>query len=184
MRHPLVRAVPVRVVADDSDDDVVTLRRAVGSIVGGEVGDPQQDVAQVALDVFGLPGQVGLGVTQAPALVHGRLRAGGVTAPAEPAHLLGQLVDPPPQIVALAGQVPLLAIELEGGVELLQQLRLPAPSHGRPHAGRVGAEAPDVDHGRRGYWPHRSPGQAVLRRGRGQSASTGDSRSATSASAA
>ena len=71
---------------------------------------------------------------------------------AQPADLLGQLVHLATEVVALRREVALLAVELEGGVELVQQLGLRPPGHGRPHPGRVRPEAANVDHGRRGYW--------------------------------
>ena len=151
VRHPLVRAVALGVVADGGDHDVVVLGLAVGRVGGRDVGDAQQDVAQVAArrrrpaGRRRPPRRPGAGSRPWPP------RPPAASPPAaQPAHLLRQLVDLPAQVVALRRQVPLLAVELEGGVELLRAARV-APAGPWPPARRPGRSGG----GGRRSWPPR-----------------------------
>ena len=101
VRHPLVLGELVRQVDRARDHRVVVLAGTVGRVGVRQVGDAQQQVAQLGLDDVELGGQHPLLLAQGAAL--GLQRLGPSASPASrSAHLLRQVVDLGAQGVALA----------------------------------------------------------------------------------
>ena len=160
--------VAVRVEVLDPHHHVVLFAGAVGGVGGRDVGDAQQQVAQLVGQRRGL-GRRG----PARARPSSRLSAWSASAssswpsPAQRPDLLGQLLDPGPQLVALGGQRPLARVELAGPIERGLQVVATPGQRGR-HRVEVGAQPADVEHGSkvptplaaaRQGWPAWGPGR-------------------------
>ena len=68
VRHPLMRAVLVRVVADDAEHDVVLGAAAVGRVLGREVRRREQDRPQLVADGLDLAVELALVLAERSAL--------------------------------------------------------------------------------------------------------------------
>ena len=132
------------------DHDVVGSLFPSGASAAGHVGDAQQHLAQVALDVVGLSGDCRprraprrrlSAIAARPRRRHRRRAAAG--RPASTARSPAGAGRRAARVRSRCSRV-----ELAGGVELLEQLGLRPPGHGRPHA-RPG---PSGGGGRRS-WP-------------------------------
>ncbi len=144
MRHALVLPVRAGVVADHAHDRVVGFGRAVGSLVADEVGDAQEQAAQLLVDAAGLGGELLLAFAQGPALALEGLGLVDLAVAAQPAHLLRQLVDLPPGVVAFALELAEPGIERGGLVDLAEVDA--AARQVLLHPVQVGSQEPDVDH--------------------------------------
>ena len=146
---PLVGREGVRQVDGPLHDRVVGLAQPVRRQLRRQVGDAQQQLHRLLLDIGQLGGQSCLGVTDGSALGHDQVRLVDVAGPAELADLLRQLVDPPAGVVALGRHDPGPLVERHGFVELHQDLGEPPPRNAALHTLQIGAEQPAVDHGPR-----------------------------------
>ena len=112
----------------------------------GQVGDDEEEVAQLGGDGGVLAVEVLFVLAECAALRHQLVCAGGIAGAASFADLLGQLVHVRPGRVALGGDVAQAAVELGGGPKLVEQLGPAPPRHRRQGGVEIGAQQPDVDH--------------------------------------
>ena len=111
---------------------------AVGGVGMRQVGERQQQVAQLGGRRASCSAASSLLlVAERPALRRQLVGRGRVARPAPFADLLGELVDPGPHGVTLAGDVAQPGVELGRGVELVEQLRA-AAGEPAPRARRRG----------------------------------------------
>ena len=102
VRHALVLAVGVGVVAHDAHDRVVASAGAVGRVVVTAGSACEQDDVELGRDVRNERFQLALGFSEGTALRLHRLRACDVAGLAERADLARQGLDPVAHVIALA----------------------------------------------------------------------------------
>ena len=143
------------------DDRVVGVAQPVGRVVGRQVGDAQQEVAQLALELVGLVGQRGLRLRRASRL-SAMSRSASSVSPSRRSRptCFDSSLTWPAGVVPARGDLPQPPVEGCGLVDLHHQLGCAPPGDGGADARQIGAQQADVDH-RRGYSPPR-PASAAL----------------------
>ena len=135
------------------DLDVVVGAAAVGGVVGGEVGDVQQQVAGARRDVLRDIGECLLSLAQLAADDLLRLGLIGSSVAAEEPDLLGDGVDLGADLVALGGDLTQLDVEF---MDLFEFGEATAAAGQRGTDGVVvGSDSANVNHGSEPYSPAR-----------------------------
>ncbi len=96
------------------DDGVVSVGHAIGGVGVGQVGDRQQQVAELGTDGVVLGRELLLPLAESPALGRQRLSRRFVALTTQPSDVLGELVDPGAGGVALSSDVAQAGVELGG----------------------------------------------------------------------
>jgi hypothetical protein len=146
VRDALVLAVAVGVVALDADDHVVGLALPVGGVVGGEVGEVEEHVAQPLRGGDGQLVELLLLAAELAALLLELARLVLPSVAEELADFVGDRADLRPQLVTGRAQPAELGIELDDLVDLGQVLA--TTGQARSHHVGLGPEAAHVEHGR------------------------------------
>src|SRR4029077_3849863 len=141
----LVGLVGGGVVALGADDDVVLGSRAVGAVVGREVGDAKEELSQFVFEVAGLGLGLLLVLAERPALLAFAF-AGGLVALFEGlADFLGEGVDARADLVARGDGLAVAPVEF--GL-LIEHRRVDAAAgQALLEDVELGAQAPGVEHG-------------------------------------
>lgn len=107
----------------------------------------QQQVADLCADVLGHTGDGPFTITELATLLLPGLGALDVAVAPQLPDLLGQRVDPGPDLVALGGDLPELLVELEDTGQFAIRGRVAAAGESGSDTVVVGANAADIDHG-------------------------------------
>jgi hypothetical protein len=146
VRDPLVVAVGGRVVALRAQDHVVVLTRAVGGVGAGQVGDAEQQAADLVAQPVGLGCQALLPLAQLARLGHAGLGLVGVALAPEPAHVLRDGLDLAADVVAHRDEAALVRVEGNDLVDRVGRARPPAVERGLDGLG-LAADPAEVEHG-------------------------------------
>jgi hypothetical protein len=131
--------------ADDLHDRVVLGAGPVGRLGRGQVGDAQEQLSHGGAELVGLGGQRLLGVAQLAALGLAGLGLLDLAVATQAAHLLGDGVDPGPQVVSLRRHRPSPLVETADLVELVDDVASSAGQRGTYRV-ELAADPADVDH--------------------------------------
>ena len=134
-----------RVVPHGPQDGVVVLRGPLRRVVGRDVRDPQQQVAQLGGDRLGRHVERSFLLAEVAALGLELLGLLDPAVAAERADLLRDRLDPGPDVITLDRELTLTLVELTGRDELGLELRTPAGLRGQDGI-EVVPEAAHVDH--------------------------------------
>ncbi len=113
----------VRQVERALHDRVVGVADPVWCQLRRQVGDAQQELAHLLLDLGQVGGERRLGITHGPALGRDQVRLVGVARAAQLPDLLRELVHPAAGVVALGGEGANPLVERRHFVELDEDLR-------------------------------------------------------------
>ena len=112
----------------------------------GQVGDPQQQLSQIALHDIELVGHHALLIAECPAPRLHLLGTGHVAAAAQLADLLRELVDLGANGVALGDDVARQRVEGDRPLELVEHVGLTTACQGGASRLGVGTQQTDIDH--------------------------------------
>ncbi len=145
VRDPLVLGVGARYVRPAADGAVVLGTDAVGGVGGGQVGQPEQAIADFGLGAVSLGTELRDLGTELAALIGEADDEAVVTGAAGLGHLAGEVLHPGPELVAPSHGVSGPGVGIEQAVELGRVDG--APCQRRFHGGRILPGQTDVDHG-------------------------------------